>query len=86
MDQAIGRGKSKIAFIKLRQDYQKYFWNYNIVLYTVITSSFRQLGMLERSYCYLLISIGVIGGVSSTYSAIKAISSTTTFALPCYIQ
>ena len=46
---------------------------------------FRKLGVVERIYCYCLIFIGVLGGISATYSAISAIAHAK-FDLPCYLQ
>merc|ERR1719414_2468375 len=38
-------------------------------------SDMRKLGIIERCYCYCLISIGILGGISATYSAISAIAT-----------
>jgi len=48
-------------------------------------SDSRKLGVVERIYCYCLIFIGVLGGISATYSAISAIAHAK-FDLPCYLQ
>ena len=45
----------------------------------------RKLPIWERTYCWIIIIIGLLGGASATYTAVKNIVSTE-FAMPCYLQ
>jgi len=49
------------------------------------TFHFRNLPIWERTYCWVVIIIGLCGGASATYTAVKNIVSTD-FAMPCYLQ
>ena len=57
----------------------------SMILYKIICFCFRKLNIFERIYCYILIFIGVMGGISATYSAINEIANNK-FELPCYLQ
>ena len=46
----------------------------------------RQLAMHERVYCWFLIFVGLIGGVSATYTAIKNIVAGAALVPPCYVK
>ena len=45
----------------------------------------RKLNMMERVYCWFLILLGLFGGFSSTFTAIKNIIQTP-LSSPCYIS
>jgi len=45
----------------------------------------RKISRLERFYCWFVIIVGLVGGVTSTYNAIVNIVSTN-FKYPCYIH
>jgi len=58
------------------------------LLYMIVMdhSQIRQLAMHERVYCWFLIFVGLIGGVSATYTAIKNIVAGAALVPPCYVK
>ena len=84
---AMDGSESRYAFYAYRQvDCLKQNISINLItLYKIICFCFRKLNIFERIYCYILIFIGVMGGISSTYSAINEIANNK-FELPCYLQ
>ncbi|XP_053211723.1 uncharacterized protein LOC128395335 isoform X1 [Panonychus citri] len=46
----------------------------------------RKVTILEKIYYYKIIIVGVVGGISCTFWALKAILAPGAFSLPCYID
>ena len=46
---------------------------------------FRDIPLWERIYCWLLIAIGLAGGIAATYQAVQSLFGTS-MTLPCYLQ
>ena len=46
--------------------------------------SARKLPLAERIYCWFLVLVGVVGGITATYTAISNIAANK-FSPPCYI-
>ena len=71
--------------LKVRNHIQPNFLEPRVNKVKFLLKYFRKLGVVEWIYCYCLIFIGVLGGISATYSAISAIAHAK-FDLPCYLQ
>jgi hypothetical protein len=50
-----------------------------------ISNYFRKLSKYERVYCWFLVTVGIFGGASATYTAIRNIVKND-FSPPCYIK
>ena len=61
--------------------YQKILHNYFL---TMLFS--RNLAWYEQIYCWFLILVGIIGGISATFTAIKNIIDGAALKPPCYIK
>ena len=67
-------------------------WCFNVCSFSITRKcaffpfwGYRILPKWERIYCWLLIALGLIGGASATYTALKNVISTD-FQTPCYLQ
>uniref|UniRef100_T1KQS2 Amino acid transporter transmembrane domain-containing protein n=1 Tax=Tetranychus urticae TaxID=32264 RepID=T1KQS2_TETUR len=57
-----------------------------LILWEVHPSPCLKVSVWEKIYYYKIIIVGVIGGISCSYSAMQAIVAPGAFSLPCYID